>query len=170
MTEANILIDNLNRLGVHFLVGDGHSGLVDILEPAALISGLVSQSDSRIRLALIAVLLQRPDFANDAHKALDLLDEPQKLNFKLYYTAAHYLQVAYANQLLDLLGPYHMLPDYYSEELNIEKNKSVKNQLMQLAERHKEITSLPLNWYGTYNFAAQRVITRLNKERAWATV
>lgn len=63
-----------------------------------------------------------------------------------------------------------MLPDYYSEELNIEKDKAVTNQLMQLAERHKEITGLPLNWYGTYNFAAQRVITRLNKERSWATV
>ena len=74
MIEANILIDNLNRLGVHFLVGDGHSGLADILEPAALLSGLASQSDSRIRLALIAVLLQHPDFANDTHKTLDLLD------------------------------------------------------------------------------------------------
>ena len=170
MIEANILIDNLNRLGVHFLVGDGHSGLADILEPAALLSGLASQSDSRIRLALIAVLLQHPDFANDTHKTLDLLDEPQKLTFKLYYTAAHFLQLAYANQLWDLLGTFNMLPDYYSEELNIEKDKAVTNQLMQLAERHKEITGLPLNWYGTYNFAAQRVITRLNKERSWATV
>ena len=87
----------------------------------------------------------------------------------MYYTAAYYLQKAYAVQLQDVLNPYDELPDYYSEELKIEKNNSVKNQLKRLAERHKEITGLPLNWYGTYNSAAQRVITRLKKERAWAT-
>ena len=55
------------------------------------------------------------------------------------------------------------LPDYYSEELKIEKNKSATDPLKLLAERHKEITGLPLNWYGTYNSVAQRVITRLKR-------
>jgi hypothetical protein len=98
------------------------------------------------------------------------LDEPQQLTFKLYYTAAYYLQIAYANQLNDVLGLYMKLTDYYSEELNIEKDIPVEDELRQLAELHKEITGLPLNWHGTYNSAAQRVITRLKKEQAWAMV
>ena len=76
----------------------------------------------------------------------------------------------YANHLNDVLGLYIKLTDYYSEELNIEKDISVEVELRQLAELHKEITGLPLNWYGTYNSAAQRVITRLKKEQAWAMV
>ncbi len=51
-----------------------------------------------------------------------------------------------------------------------EKDIPASDQLLRLAERHKVITGIPLNWYGTYNHAAQRVITRLKKERAWATV
>ena len=169
MIEPKQLIDNMNRIGVHFLVDEGYSESPDSLSPAELMAGLAIQSDARLRLALIAVLLQRSDFAKDAHQALALMDKPQKLIFKLYYTAAYYLQKAYANQLQDVSNPYGGLPDYYSEELKIEKNNSATDQLKQLAERHKEITGLPLNWYGTYNYAAQRVITRLKKERAWAT-
>jgi hypothetical protein len=170
MIEASILIDNMNLLGVHFLVGEGYSGLADPLKPAALLAGLTAQSDARMRLALIAVLLQHPEFAKDTQEVLELMDEPQKLTFKVYYTAAHYLQIAYADQLQDVLGPYSELPDFYSKELNIEREDSVTDQLKQLAERHKDITGLPLNWYGTYNHAAQRVIARLRKERTWATV
>lgn len=169
MIEPKQLIDNMNRIGVHFLVDEGYSESTDSLSPAELLAGLAAQSDARLRLALIAVLLQRSDFAKDAHQTLALLGEPQKLTFKLYYTAAHYLQKVYVNQLQDVLDPSDGLPDYYSEELKIEKDNSATGQLKRLAERHKEITGLPLNWYGTYIFAAQRVITRLNKERAWAT-
>ena len=168
--EPNQLIDNMNQIGVYFLVDASNPGLTDSLSPAALLAELVAQSDARMRLALIAVLLQRPDYGNYAHEALELLDEPQQLPFKLYYTAAYYLQIAYANDLNDVLGLYIKLTDYYSEELNIEKDISIEVELRQLAELHKEITGLPLNWYGTYNSAAQRVITRLKKEQAWAMV
>ena len=170
MMETNQLIENMNRIGVHFLVDASDPGLTHSLTPAALLAGLAAQSDARMRLALIAVLLQRPDYANFAHEALELLYEPQQLPFKLYYTAAYYLQISYANQFYDMLGLYIKLTDYYSEELNIEKDISVEVELRQLAELHKEITGLPLNWYGTYNSAAQRVITRLKKEQAWAMV
>jgi hypothetical protein len=169
MIEPRQLVDNMNRIGVHFLIDEGSSESTDSLSPAELMAGLAVQSDARLRLALIAVLLQRPDFAKEAHRALASMDKPQKLIFKLYYTAAYYLQKVYADQLQDVLSPYDRLQDYFSAELKIEKNKSATVQLKQLAERHKEITGLPLNWYGTYNSAAQRVITRLKKERAWAT-
>ena len=170
MMETNQLIDNMNRIGVHFLVDASNPRLTDSLTPAALLAGLAAQSDARMRLALIAVLLQRPDYANYAHEALELLDEPQQLTFKLYYIAAYHLQIAYVNQLNDVLGLSIKLTDYYSEELNIEEDNSVAPELSLLAELHKDITGLPLNWYGTYNSAAQRVISCLKKEQAWAMV
>jgi hypothetical protein len=170
MVEPTQLIDNMNRLEIHFLVDEGYFDSTGDLTPAELLAGLAAQSDARVRLALIAVLLQRSDFADYAHQALSLMDEPEKLTFKLYYTAAHYLQLTYANQLRDVLGSYDKLPDYFSEELKFKIDNTATDQLLRLAERHKEITGIHLNWYGTYNYAAQRIITRLKKERAWATV
>ncbi len=104
MIEPQLLIDNINRIGIHFLVDEGNSESTITLTPAELLAGLAEQSDARMRLALIAVLLQRSDFAKYANQALALMDEPNVLTFKLYYTAAHYLQTIYANQLGDVLG------------------------------------------------------------------
>lgn len=92
MIEPKQLIDNINRIGVHFLVDVSYSESTDTLIPAKLLAGLTAQSNARMRSALIAVLLKRSDFAKDVHKALELMDEPLKLTFELYYTAAHYLQ------------------------------------------------------------------------------
>ena len=170
MVEPHLLIDNLNRNGIHFLVDDGYSRSTVTLTPAELLAGLSVQSDARLRLALIALLLQRSDFAMHVHQALIVLDQTEQLTFKLYYTAAYYLQIIYADQLVDTLGSYEKLPDYFSEELKIERHDSASDQLLQLAERHKEFTGMPLNWYGAYDFAAQRVISRLNKEKEWITV
>jgi hypothetical protein len=138
------------------------------LTPAKLLAGLAAQPDARLRLALIAILLQHPEFANDAHKALEMLDDTQRLIFMLYYTATHYLQLLYADQLSAVLGQFDKLPDIYSRELKLTEAGTAIDRLKRLAKRHKEIMGLPLNWYGTYNYAAQRVITRLKVERVWA--
>ena len=170
MTEPSQLIDNVNRIGVHFLVDESDTNSTDILTQAEILAGLATQPDARMRLALIAVLLQRPDFAEYVHQAIAPMVEPNKITLKLYYTAAHYLQIIYATQLMDVLGSHEKLPDCFSEELKIEKEIHATEQLRRLAERHKVITGIHLNWYGTYNHAAQRVITRLKKERTWAAV
>jgi hypothetical protein len=169
MIGPELLIDKMSRIGIRFLADEGNSESTDSLSSTELLAGLAAQTDARLRLALIAVLLQRSDLAQDAHQALAQMDERTTLTFKLYYTAAHYLQKVYANELKDVLGTYELLPDYYSKELKIERCNSVIEQLKQLAERQKEITGLPLNWYGTYNYAAQRVIIRLKRERSWTT-
>jgi len=170
MIQANKLLAEMNRIGVHFLVGEDQLVLTEPLSPAALLAGLAAQTDARLRLALIAVLLQHPEFAEQSHAALEMLDDKHHLNFKLYYTAAHFLQIAYKIQLRNILGQFNMLPDFYSEELKITKVGSVTDQLKRLAERHKEISEVSLNWYGTYKHAAQRIITRLELEQKWVKV
>lgn len=169
MIDANNLLLNMNRIGVHFLVGDDNPGLAAPITPAQLLGGLAAQSDARLRLAMIAVLLQHPEYSKYAPDAVALLDDTQRITFKLYYTAAHYLQLVYKNQLQDVLGQFLWLPDIFSEEFNIMEDGAAKVQLKQLAKRHQEITGLSLNWYGTYNHAAMRVITRLKVEEAWVT-
>jgi hypothetical protein len=167
MMEPNQLISQLNRIGVHFLVDEANPGLTEALSPARLLAELAQQSDARLRLALIAVLLQFPDFSEDANQALEILDEPQGLIFKLYYTGAQILQRLYSVQLQDVMREFTRLPDYYSEELQISRLGPAPEQLKQLAKRHQETTGLHLNWYGTYCHTAYRVIRRLKLERKW---
>lgn len=170
MLEPKRLLDSLNHFGVHFLVGESHPRFTEPLPPAALLAGLTVQSDARMRLALIAVLLQRPEFAAEAEKVLDLLSVEQCTIFHLYYTASHYLQSSYYDQLIELLGVFEELPDLFSNQLDIPTNIPATDPLKKLAQRHQEITGLSLNWYGTYQHAARRVIARLKKEREWAIV
>lgn len=170
MNETHQLMQEMDRIGVHFIVGGSYPGPMDPLSPKELLAGLVAHSDARIRLSLIAVLLQHPDYASEVHNALELLPKPQDLALQLYYTAAHFLQVIYHRQLRHVSGQFQDLPDYFSKELHISTEGSATDQLKQLAQTHKKISGLPLDWHGTYRHAAQRVIARLQKEQEWARV
>jgi len=167
--EPDQLISKLNQIGVHFLVGRGYPALTVALSDADLLAGLAEQSDARLRLSIIHVLLQYPDFSKAASEVLDKLNDQSGLVFMLYYTAAHYLQKVYARQLESILGEFDKLPDYFSGTLRIPKTGPADEQLKRLAKRHQEITGLRLNWYGTYQHAAGRVIRRLEAERTWST-
>lgn len=152
------------------MAGASEDNSLEELSPAELMAGLASNADARIRLALIAVLLQHPNFSVDAHEAIKLLNDQSRLIFQLYFTAAHFLQFIYREKLQQTLEPFQGLPDLFSRDLGIKKIGSPEESLKELASRHKEISGLPLNWYGTYHYAAKRVLTRLEKERQWAAV
>ena len=170
MLPANQLIGELNRRGVKFVVGASDPKINNFISTIELLAGLAAHNDARIRLALIPVLLQHPEYGKDVPHALELLNDSRKLTFKLYYTAAHLLQLTYHHQLQDFLGTYQVLPDYFSEELNIPKEGTSQDRLRQLAKSHREITNMSVNWFGTYQHAAKRVLTRMQKEREWAKV
>ena len=170
MFPANQLIAEINRRGIHFLAGESAGNDLEKLSPAELMAGLASNADARIRLALVAVLLQHPQYAVDAHEAMELLNNQNRLTFQLYYTAAHFLQIIYRDKLQQTLESFQCLPDLFSRDLGIKKIGSPEESLKELASRHNEISGLPLNWYGTYHYAAKRVLTRLEKERQWAAV
>ena len=57
MFEPERILSSLDYYKVHFLVGESYPGFEQPLAPPALLAGLAVQSDARMRLALIAVLL-----------------------------------------------------------------------------------------------------------------
>lgn len=160
MYPANQLIDEMNRIGVNIIVGDNTPRVSIPLSPPELMAGLVAHRDARIRLALIPVLLQHPEYAPEAPKAIKLLDASEKLNFKLYYTAAYLLQIAYSDELEGLLGSLQNIKDYFSEELGVPSEGTVQDRLRLLAKRHKEITKMSVNRYGTYDHAVKWILAR----------
>jgi hypothetical protein len=170
MVEAGQLLYELDRIKVHYLIGENLPVYQDHLTPVKLLAGLASQDDARMRRALIAVLLRHPEYSRSAKAVISELPDEQALIFQLYYTAAYYLQAEYSDQLVMLIGEHETMPDYFSEALGIHPNNKESDPLKKLANQHKELSGLELNWLGTYHHTARQVIRRLKKEQEWAAI
>jgi hypothetical protein len=167
MNNASELIAELHALGLHFVIGSKDPFIRSRLAPATLLAGLAQQTDGRLEMALIALFLYRPIFAEEVTEALRQLNEKEQIKLKLFYTAAMLLQKIHAKRL-QLLCPFSPLPDLFSLELALTPSPA-KPSLQKLAARHRLLSGWSLNWLGTYQYAAKRLITRLEKEAEWAT-
>ena len=166
MDLTNQLISELHALGLHFVIANQSLSISRRLAPATLLAGLAQQTDGRMEMALIALFLYQPTFAEAVHEALEKLDETSQVNLKLFYTAAMLLQQIHAERLRPLCT-WQPLPDLFSFELGIAQSGEPKMRLRQLAKRHRALSGWAVNWLGTYQYAAKRLITRLEKESAW---
>ncbi len=169
METSNQLVTELNVLGAPFLTGgDTDENLKATLPPAELLAALAKQTEARLRLAIIPLLLRRPDLASAVPEAVHRLDEPAQTTLKLFYTAAMLLQQIYGDHLAAVgVRPTEILPDLFSTELDLSKHVDPQSQLKQLAEQHRMSSGLAANWVGTYHHAAQRLLVRLEREQKW---
>lgn len=164
--SADELVAALNALDVPFLNGGTKSNRT--VSPAQLIAGLAIQRNARMRLALIPLLLSRPDFAPaDVLKANSYLSGIEASTLRLFYTAAMLLQETYQSKLDKLLGQKQALPNLFGEMLAITRIGSTETRLRELGERHKALSGVRANWVGTYHHGAKRLIKRLECEVEW---
>jgi hypothetical protein len=161
------LIGALDGLGVRFLAG-GASAEPAAIPPARLLAALAEQGDARLRLAIVPLLLCRPELARLVPEVTLLLSEPALTTLKLYYTAAVLLQLEYAIPLRNLTGRWKPLPDLFSSELGVPLRGSLDARLERLGARHQVVSGLAANWIGTYRYGAERLIKRLEWEAQWA--
>lgn len=166
--SADRLVTELNRLGVHFVTGGELEQSAPSLSPAELLAGLASQSEARLRLALIPLLLVHPELATAVFGALAQLTQQQQLTLKLLYTAAVILQQCHAEQLQAFLGRYDALPNQFATDLGIPMVGDCLDRLKQLGERHRALSGLAINWVGTYRHAADRLLRQLSLEVQWS--
>ncbi len=165
--SAAELTAELQAHGLHFLVGSLPAPPAPRLSPAELLTHLARQEDARLRAALIALLLFDPALADAAPEALSHLDGVEGMTLKLYYTAAVIQQAKYAERLRLLSPRWRSLPDLFSQELGIPAQEDPHLRLQHLGELHRRFTGLAANWPGTYEYAASRLISRLEKETLW---
>jgi hypothetical protein len=131
------------------------------------LAALIRQPSSRVRSAVIALLLARPDFASHVPAALQQLKAPDAQRLRFFYTAAVYLQGRNADDLrLFLAEKWQQLPDLYSMELGI-SGDTPESRLKSLACLHAQATGEHLNWMGTYENAARHLLRRWEMERIW---
>ena len=120
MQDEEQLVHELARLGVGYLSRKSTVVAQPMHAPHELLAKLVCQPSSRVRIALIALLLARPDYARHVRMALKSLNQTDAQRLRFYYSAAVILQQQYAKTLRTALGVnWRKLPDLFAGELGI---------------------------------------------------
>jgi hypothetical protein len=168
--DDEYLVAELEALGVHFLRSTHKSAITasERIAPAMFIARLASSDDARLRLALIPLLLHRPDFAVYINTAIKI-NATAHIVLKCYYTAALFLQQKYRSRLEKLMGSYQTLPDLFSAELGLHAVSNPNVSLRLLAQRHAELSGKTINWLGTYEHAAQCWLKHMERRKLWQT-
>ncbi|MCC7119564.1 MAG: hypothetical protein IT310_13650, partial [Anaerolineales bacterium] len=105
------LTNSLHALGVKFIMG-GHSEIEALHKhPALLIAALAESDDARLRLSLIPLFLEHPEFSDYVQQAARRLDASAQLTLQCYYSAA----VWFGQKFLLRVS----LTDYFSKELGL---------------------------------------------------
>lgn len=141
------LVNTLRILGVNFIMGGNKTGKSLHTRPTRLIAALARSDDARLRLSLIPLFLEHPEYAAHVRAVAEKLDLAARLTLQCYYSAAIWLAKKY--QLNDIL------PDYFSKDLGADLTDNPNENLRILAIRHKELSNSSVNWLATYEHAGQ---------------
>ncbi len=161
------LVAELAQLGINYLSRQSTQAVQSLRPPDELLANLVCQPSSRVRSALIALLLARPDYARYVPKAVQESEERAAHLLRLFYTAAVQLQERYEAVLRSFLGTrWRRLPDLFSDELGI-TGASPEARLKHLARLHAQWSGENLNWAGTYENSAHLLLRRWEREKVW---
>lgn len=116
--------------------------------PTRLITKLAQSGEARLRLSLIPLFLEHPEYAPRVLNIAKKLDQFARLTLQCYYSAAVWLAKKHQQ-----IGA--SLPDHFSKELNLVPVEDPEENLRALAERHKELSGSYVNWLATYRHAEQ---------------
>ncbi len=161
--SADTIAAALAQLDVRFIARTGRvSGLRLAKRPVELLVSLAEQEEARLRLGIIPLLLRHPDWARLIPEAVNRVAPRQRDLLKLYYTAALLLQQKYASRLEQSLGELAPLTDWYSTELGVPLRGDPDKRLRILARTQSQLSGLALNWVGTYEHAAERLVRQFD--------
>jgi len=142
------LVNALHTLGVNFLIGGKETDETFSKHPTRLISKLAQSGEARLRLSLIPLFLEHPEYASHVCNIAEKLDLPARLTLQCYYSAAVWLSKKHQRNDTPL-------PDLFSKELNLTPVDDPEENLLALAKRHKELSGSYVNWLATYQHAEQ---------------
>ncbi|HMX21064.1 MAG TPA: hypothetical protein PKC52_17520, partial [Anaerolineales bacterium] len=155
------LVNALHTLGVDFIMGGSNENASMSQSPAQMIAALAKHNEARLRLSLIPLFLEHPEFSKQAQETAKSLPEKARLFLQCYYSASVWLQKIHHTKLSKLTGKKALLPDLFSFELGIPVTENPETNLRLLAEQHQKLSGEKVNWLGTYKHAAQVFINGL---------
>lgn len=142
------LANALHALGVKFILDAGTKDSSLKNRPTRLIAALAESSEARLRLSLIPLFLEHPEFASHVREAAGKITPSARLILQCYYSAAVWLD-------RKIQPGKSLLPDYFSDGLNLSLTDDPDENLRRLAIRHQEISGTQVNWLGTYYHGAR---------------
>jgi hypothetical protein len=160
------LANALRALGVRFITGGQVEQETLRNQPARLIAALAESGEARLRLSLIPLFLEHPEFSAHVRAAAKNLSPSARLTLQCYYTAAVFLQRQHSRRLERLIGKKQPLPDYFSLELGLDNGNYPEQNLRALAKRHQILSGAQVNWLGTYQHAVQVWLKGLEIQKA----
>lgn len=155
------LTNALYALGIKFILGGTKDKAALHKDPVHMIVALAESNESRLRLSLIPLFLEHPEFSTYVKEAADEANAAARLTLQCYYSAAVWLQQKHQAKLESFLGQKARLPDYFSSKLGLQIIDDSETNLHLLAKRHQELSGSQVNWLGTYKHAAHVFIKGL---------
>jgi len=145
-TTGEQLANALHALGVNFIRGGKDTDVSLSSHPSRLIAALAQSDEARLRLSLIPLFLEHPEYASRVRAAAKKLEPSSQLTLECYYSAAVWLAKKYQLNI--------SLPDHFAKDLNLTPVDDPDKNLRALANRHAELSGSYVNWLGTYEHAA----------------
>ena len=161
------LVAELALLGIRYLSRQTPYQANKVRPPETLMADLVRQSSARVRAAVIAVLLAHPEYAAAVPAALERLPPRERLTLRWFYMAAVLLQQEHAARLRPFLTQWRWLPDLFSAELGLPAEGTPHERLALLGSKQRRRTRAAVNWAGTYERVAHKLIRRWEREVQW---
>jgi hypothetical protein len=111
VSTGDQLANALQALGVKFIFGGRGGGKTSYKQPTRLIAALAESNDARLRLSLIPLFIDHPEFSEYVRAVAKNLSPQARLTLQCYYSAAVWLEEKYRTQ--------RNLPDFFSRELGV---------------------------------------------------
>lgn len=168
ITEEEALVAELDLLGIRYLSRQSTYQARHVREPETLLADLVRQPHARVHLAVIAVLLSKPEYAEAMPAALERLSSYDRLMLKSLYMAAVLLQREHADRLRTFVGMHWCwLPDILSQDLGLPAEGTPRERLKLLDRELRRRTQRAVNWMGTYEQVVHKLIRDWEARKRW---
>jgi hypothetical protein len=166
-SQEERIVAELELLGVHYLSRFTPDRAERVRPPAGLLADLVRQPSARVRIAVIAVLLARPDYASSVPDALEQLQPDDQCTLRLFYTAAVLLQEEHAKRLRPWQR-WQRLPDLFGANLDLPATGSPRERLIALGQRQRQQSGANVNWVGTYESVVHHLLRSWERQAQWS--
>jgi len=133
-----------------------------------LLCALLHQDDSRLRLAIVPLLLRRPGISASVPALAVSLDDTVSLELQTLYMAAVYMQRNWRSRLSIYLDEITLLPDLFSHQMGLPPpgEQFGKTGLVELADAWQARSQYPFERLQALNNTFELFIGQLKLEKA----
>ena len=168
LDEEECLVAELECLGIRYLSRQTAFRAEKIRLPADLLADLIRQPSARVREAVIAVLLAYPEYAEAVPDALQRLSPVEQTTLRFFYTASVLLQQQFFDELQTFVSDrWQTLPDLFSDDLGLPTAGEPRERLAKLGQAHRHRANPAVNWTGTYENVARKLVRARELEQQW---